>query len=164
KEGGRTATSCPRRASAAASTASWRWLPPTARSRMKNKTFIPTTKRTSSSNRKGNRSRKTCYFGTVLAGSAAADLWSLFVTVEEARSAVRRVRHFAGFLDVMGRACQPPACGLWRQYSRRPPSHSRAARPLCRAEHRLYLGDGRASVFRDQHGDARRTCLAQAAL
>ena len=30
-------------------------------------------------------------------------------------------------------------------------------------EHRLYLGDGRASFFRDEHGDARRSSGAQAA-
>src|SRR6516165_6432440 len=159
-----TATSCPRRASAAASTASWRWLPPTAKSRMKNKTFIPALSVHRRPTARGG-DRPAC---AILSDRACPFGWYrpmvLFVAVEEARSAVWRVRHFAGFRAVVGRARQPHHCGLRRQYPRRPQGHPGSARSLCGAEHCLYLGDRRASVFCHKHGDARSTSRAQAPL
>src|SRR6476469_5576912 len=149
----------------AASTASLRWLPPTARSRMKNKTFIPTTKRRSAANRKAEgRRREHAMPGAALAPPLDPDLWSAFATVEELRSAVWRVGHFTGFRIVVGRSRQPHDFGLRREYPRRPAGRSRPTRSLRRAEHRLHLGNRRAPVLRHECGDARRTSRAQAAL
>src|SRR4051812_869777 len=189
-----TATSCPWRARPAARTASCRWLPPTARSRTRKSTFIYASSlqlwparrppRTTFAMRSSGRSTLSGSISSLeqsfgggaswqcegaqpgrLARSFDADL--LFSPVAAARSrafAIWHVRHFSGFRALMGRSRQAHGRGLRCQYPGRSRRRTCFARPLCRAGHRLHLGDGGAPVCRDQGGDGRDPSSAQAGL
>ena len=64
----------------------------------------------------------------------------------------------------MGRSRQAHGRGLRCQHPGRSRRRTCFARPLCRAGHRLHLGDGGAPVCRDQRGDGRGPSSAQAGL